>query len=457
MRLSSTGKNPCGTLAGIWDRDRRPYEGSFQTSATQPVVSARAASRLYRDADVRSALAIYLPDTFCAMPKHGPAFVTDGCAMISRSVGQRVESFLSPRAAERTTPMMGTDRSSLSYRTLLILFVLLGTPMAARSDTLEDSARELARKVTAALRTRDGVSIEVRNISSLAPGEVSVVEQTLKGELQDQGAHAPVSSTDVVNVRVTLSESIKGYVWAAEISQGDASQIVLLDVPRSSGNRNVPNAMPMTLHSEKFWEGSQPILDAAITTVSNGDILLLLLTQDALQIRTVGSDVVSSVQIPPAEVVLRDPIGFLTLTESGITVTSVPQICSVDIVGRKLIECHPTEGPVRGREYEKLELVLPGPIQVEKGSQIAAIQSSCRGGQLYIAAGTRDYTEPDTIQLFESSVVNGTIAERRLSDLLHFAGPVLTLQFAEATPRAIVHNLQTGNYEAYRISISCGG
>ncbi len=469
MRLNSTGKNPCGLLAGIRDRDRRPCEGFSKASATQPVVSARAASRCLfsgrapsgartRGADVRSAPSIYHPDTFCAMSWREPAILPHACAMIFRSVDRRVVFFFVPRATGRSTPMTGTNRSHLSYRTILIFFVLLAAPMAARSDTLEDSAKELARRVVAALPTRDGVSIEVRNISSLAPDEVLAVERTLKGELQNQGARAPVNSTEVVNVRITLSESIRSFLWAAEITHGDAPQVVLLAVPRSTEDRVVSSAMPMTLRSEKFWEGSQRVLDATIANASNGDPLLLLLTQDELQIRKVGSDVISIVQIPPGEFRMRDPGGGITQTENGITVASVPRVCSVDLDGRMLIECPKTmEAPSPGRVYENLKLLaMPGPMRVERGSQVTAVQSSCRAGDLYIAAGTGDYTEPDTVQLFESTVVSGIIVERRLSDFLHFVGPVMALQFAGTTPRAIVHNLQTGNYEAYRISISCG-
>src|SRR5258707_10988216 len=165
MKLNSTGKNPCGPLAGIRDRDHRPCEGFSKASATQPVVSARAASRLCRGADVRSAWLIYRPDTFCAMPEHGPAFVPGGCAMISGSVDKGVEFVFVPRMAGRSTPMTGTDRSNLSYRTILIFFVLLGAPMAARSATLDDSAKELAGKIAAAVPIGESTSIVTRNIS----------------------------------------------------------------------------------------------------------------------------------------------------------------------------------------------------------------------------------------------------------------------------------------------------
>jgi hypothetical protein len=39
-RLSYTGQNPCGPLAGNRDRDRRPCEGTSDTSAARPVANA---------------------------------------------------------------------------------------------------------------------------------------------------------------------------------------------------------------------------------------------------------------------------------------------------------------------------------------------------------------------------------------------------------------------------------
>jgi hypothetical protein len=368
---------------------------------------------------------------------------------------QYVKLLDTSQVAWRSTPM-GIDRTNLSCRTILFFFALLVAPKVARSATIEDSARELARSVAAALPTHDRVSIEIRNISSLAADEVLVVEQTLTNELQKQGS-APLDSATVVNVRVTLSENIKNFLWAAEVSRGDAAQVVLLAVPRSSEDRIVSSAMPMTLRSEKFWEGPQRILDAILAKASNGDSLLILLTPGGLQIRAIGSDNVSNIPIPFDPVVMRDPAGSLEQADNGITFKSVPRVCRIDTDARALIECHRTDGPPPGRVFEKIELAMPGPRHVERGSQITAVQSSCRAGEMYLAAGTGDYTESDAIELFESTVVNGIIAEKRLSDFLRVPGPVIALQFGGATPRAIVRNLQTGNYEAYSISITCTG
>src|SRR5258708_16275791 len=113
---------------------------------------------------------------------------------------------------------MGIDRTNLSCRTILFFFALLVMPKVAVSATIEGSARELARKVAAALSAHDRVSIEIRNISSLAADEVLVVEQTLTNELQIQSNRSPLDSANLVHVRVTLSKNIKNFLWAAEVS-----------------------------------------------------------------------------------------------------------------------------------------------------------------------------------------------------------------------------------------------
>ena len=172
--------------------------------------------------------------------------------------------------------MMSADRSKLSRRAVLFLFVLIGVPSVVRSSTLEDSAKDLARKIAAALPAGENVSCEIRNISSLKPGEAARIEQALKAELQERGIRL-TSEEAAITVVVMLSENFKDLVWTGEIHQGDASQVVLIDVERSPENRAPSNGMPVTIRSEKFWEGPEHILDAATMNSSDGGPLLVLL------------------------------------------------------------------------------------------------------------------------------------------------------------------------------------
>ena len=168
-----------------------------------------------------------MPDTDCTRPPWLQALPSDGCAMILSSRGHRAELLFVLRVAWRSTPIMGIDRSRLSLHTILFLFAMLGTPLAARSTTLEDSAKELARKIATELPAREDVSCEIRNSSSLQPDEVFRIEQSFKGELRDRCVRPSVNGGATVNVVVTLSEDIRDYVWTGEIRRGDASQVVL--------------------------------------------------------------------------------------------------------------------------------------------------------------------------------------------------------------------------------------
>jgi hypothetical protein len=56
------------------------------------------------------------------------------------------------------------------------------------------------------------------------------------------------------------------------------------------------------------------------------------------------------------------------------------------------------------------------------------------------------------LQVFQTQP-SGAVA---VSAELDFPGPIMALHVGSDTPRAIVRNLATGNYEAYRLSFSCG-
>jgi hypothetical protein len=92
-----------------------------------------------------------------------------------------------------------------------------------------------------------------------------------------------------------------------------------------------------------------------------------------------------------------------------------------------------------------------GPRPPGKGIELV-ILPVCGGTNQFLASGGRDYTQTDSLQVFQTEL-NGPVA---MSGELDFPGPILALHIAPDAPRAIVRNLATGNYEAYRLDISCG-
>jgi hypothetical protein len=472
-KLSSTGLNPCRPLAGNRDRDRRPCEGSSLASATRPVANAQAASRHSRGAAVRSvgqALACRfrrsaahpktrqaeacptktgdealgreypMPCTDCAKPAWHRALPHKGCAMISRSAGRRSIIILTPLASGHCTPMMGINRSTLSRRTILFLIVLLVAPLAAQSATLEDSARELARKVAAALPARDEVSVEIRNLSSLTHSEISSVQQAFGAELQSLGVHISSNEVATVNVLAAFSENLKGFVWSVEIRQGNFSRSVFLALPKSSENQITPRAKSLTLHAEKFWEGPELILDAAIVGIMDQEKRLVLLVPDGVLIRKFDDASTVTIPLDSSQTKTRSPDGaFLTLYPL-ISVLLEPNACTVILDPPGVKECHPSS-----KSQEVPAIAGHG--------QVAGMRSMCGVGVQTLASGASDYTQADVVQVFES--VSGTFIP--VTEEFAFPGPV-SLHSATTSidnPTAIVRNLHTGSYEAYRMSISC--
>ena len=342
--------------------------------------------------------------------------------------------------------MKGIDRSNLSCRTLLFLFVLLGTPMAARSATLEDSAKELARKIASALPAEESVSVEMRNISSLTLDEVSVVEQALKAELANLKFHLATNGAATVNLRITLSENTKSLLWSAEIIQGAASKAILMEVSRNSEFRIASYRMPVVLRSVIIWEGPKQILDATTASEAGGLTRLVLLLPDGLEIEDTPGSTMSTVKIPSTGTTTRDPRGRLDLDGNIVSAVLPTRVCTVNLDTIELMECHTPVARDLSRDGGQTEVVPRDLLSLGKGTEMLMPQNGCGA---FLATGSGDYTQLDSVQAF--SVKPAGIA---ISNKLDFPGPVLALQGSSGASRAIVRNLRTGNYEAYRLS--CG-
>jgi hypothetical protein len=352
--------------------------------------------------------------------------------------------------------MTCTDRSKFSFCTLLFIFVLAATPMATLGDTLDDSARELARKIAAALPTGENVSCEIRNISSLRSDESQRIEQALTADLQNNGVPTQATGSAKVNIVVTLSENLKNFVWTAEIHRGDTSQVLLTTGPRPHENRAASSAMPITLRSEKFWEGPEQILDAFEEIASNDAGTLFLLEPDGLVTRRMRTDSSFKVEIPSAQVARRDPFGSVQGENACrelefspcVVVTLNAFICTVALGARTVVGCH-GQGPPGARD--PVDPLLFFPRTFPKGRSMFFEMTSLCGVEIQFATRSGDYTQPDSVQAFDWRGPDYIPFSNELS----FPGPVMALHVVGRVPTAIVRNLETGDYEAYHLSISC--
>jgi hypothetical protein len=253
-------------------------------------------------------------------------------------------------------------------------------------------------------------------------------------------------------VVVTLSENFENFVWTGEIRQGNSTQVVLIAAKRSLENHSFSTAMPVTIRTEKFWEGPEHILDAGQVAGIGGQPWLVLLLPDRLQILEPTGRL--EINFPPA--VSRDPVGKLGFgLDSKTIMFSLPlKTCSADLDTRSLIACLPVDGtspaPASSNPLS-IDLAPGGTAPRGKGIELV-IESACGGANQFLATSGCDYTETDSLQVFQME--SGSPVA--VSTELDVRGPILDLHSGPVAPRAVVRNLKTGNYEAYQLSFSCG-
>lgn len=88
------------------------------------------------------------------------------------------------------------------------------------------------------------------------------------------------------------------------------------------------------------------------------------------------------------------------------------------------------------------------------GSDVLVLQSDCGSGWQLLATRPGDWTVSDSVQTYQ--IANGqVIAAGKAVD---FDGPVTALwsPISGKAAYAVVHNLRSGSYEAYRLFVTCG-
>ncbi len=400
-----------------------------------------------------------MPDTHCASVVGRRAAREVAYAMISFNLVPCEGLYFLQFGGQDCEPMICAVRSALARRAIPFLYVLLGAPILAHSASLEDSAKELARKIATALPDQVRVSCEVRNISSLRPYEVARIEQALKTELEARGVRVSPASDGPTSVAVSLSQNWKEFVWTGEIHRPDTTSVVFLAVPRDGEDHFASNAMHVTLRTEKFWEGPERILDAAQVSSASGRSWLLLLlptTLSILDLQTGSTSKVDFANLGVEQSNNRDPWGKLGASPASsiIWFAVSSYTCKVDMEAPSAPECTAKKEPdpsTPGSSPPLMDLAPAGPTSPDKGIELV-IAPVCGGANQFLATSARDYTQTDSLQVFQTEP-GGPIA---MSGELDFPGPILALHAGFDAPRAVVRNLSTGNYEAYRLAVTCG-
>jgi len=331
-------------------------------------------------------------------------------------------------------------------------------PPAQPPMSWSNELRDVANKVAAISPPPARIELEVNNFSSLGPGEAASISDWLRSEFARRGFRVvsapPVDGT----VTITLSEGVDGYLIVAQVRRGPDEQIAMIPVPR--GAQNAARAGEIILDQERIWEQPGVILDFALPQPAPGESPMLVVLEPGRIVTYSYSpqppqwQLSNSVIIPPLRPWLRAPRGYIDLSRglaNGKAMLSGID-CTGDFRSQETVHCAFENQPSPPWAVEEAWTDK----NIASAGDSAGVDLSCNGRAVVLATGGGDWTRPDFIQGYEmrTSQGEGAIAS---GNPLEFAGPVTAIWPTEnrGVARAVVHNLQSGNYEAYIVKATC--
>ena len=395
------------------------------------------------------------------------------------------------------------------FRRLLLPFALLTfsslAVLSARAGLWTSPAAALVQRIVAKAGPGTAVTLTVKNLSSLSDSDVNAVRTQLVSELNASGVRVVAPEQSMADLRITLSENSEAYVWVAEIRQGSSIDTVFTAVTRTDSAQTGP-ANAVGLERKLLWTQDEPILDLVLdgTEAIPGAIVLTPTSvayyriQNSTWQQTDAAPVTHSRPLPrdargmiigagnnPFEVVLPGlkctisgnnpyrsactqtddpwPIyggqsvlaaffsparNFFTgaISRGGESAT-VPPFYSAAMFGNDEWLFAGTDGKVT---YSNFVNTLPTAI-ANWGSEITWIKGKCSPDTVVVAARNGDYTQPDAVQGFQIVAHDAVAATAPVE----FAGPIVALRNSGEVAIAVSHNLKTGKYEAYSLTLAC--
>lgn len=340
---------------------------------------------------------------------------------------------------QKSFPAQARNISNLCL--IVGLFLLFPLP-ALSADSTPDAAHELALRVCTSPH-KVPVSLHWQEPPE-SPGYWSDLNRKV---FLDQITACGISlseNSDAAVLRVSAQVTASRILLVADSADpSNARQIHMIEIPRASLLNTNPAAPGPRLRSELIWQQSESIDSAMEWQDQSSQQRFLFLLSDGRLVRigfeNAAGKVLDSINLP-VQRHSRLGDGHFTYINSGnppnIRLTS-GKICAFDPTARVTsFTCVPTNS----------------------NEQPPQISSNCDETHRYLAAGSRDYSQPDRIILRSiASDSSRPVPQASESDAVQMPGPVLALASAENAKAAfaVVKNLSTGNHEVYRITALC--
>jgi hypothetical protein len=382
--------------------------------------------------------------------------------------------------------------------TILFSFFLLAPLGYCRSEMPVEGVRSLARKSAGVLRG-GSVRLESHNISTLKDAEFAALVAAFQDELKQRGILVSQSETGT-KIALTISGSLTSFVAVSKIDRGGSEEVFLEQLGRAIDAAPTDDVSTLSVHEEFLFAQDLPMADVLVGDDNKSALVVLGLREINTYAWKDGRwDLAKPSEAVHQVASQKELRGFLYFDEAGGTAYFPGEMCVQSSASGAGLNCQSYRGPMRVRgvsldllskmkmaawysvaEVEgdgRTRLVATGrdgatrlydggvdPVVLSRewGSELAVVHSGCGTGTQILVTSKGDWTNPDSVRVIQ--IQNG--AAREVSSPMEFPGPIIALHtaatgtaesgLANKSAVAIVRNLQTGRYEAYRLTISCG-
>jgi hypothetical protein len=336
----------------------------------------------------------------------------------------------------------------LPPRTLLLFGLLAGVSMAQPeppTSSPPDAVHSLAVEIASQKGLKTPLRVEWQNKSSLSDTQSRELQETFVTQLA--AVRGLLGEGDAAStLRVNLHDTPSYNVVAAEVPTSSGMEIRLLRISRTS---IVARASAIDLpyaRKQLLWAQREPILDAVEWRApeNTGEALLLVLGVEnivAYREAQPAAEVASATLL--GSLTMRDPQGRIELSNSAGNSFSVQvpgRSCVATVADKMTASC-----ASNGRSSVKDD------PQAAAADDSVAVALPCDGSRWTLASDAGDKSSPDHLLLSDANADRSTA-----TSLFEFGGPVISLAAGNAgTAVLVTFNLSSGEYEVYRITLSC--
>ena len=394
---------------------------------------------------------------------------------------------------------------------LLLIFACISDVFLLGADW-NASEQQLAQKIAAA--TGPGaMALDMVNRSSLSNKDVGDINSGLRAQLNALGVQFVKPAQAASSVQVSLSEDLHNYVWVAEIRQGSGERsVAIVSTPRLEPKMYVHQTAPLTIRKIPLWSQEQRILDLVSLDVNGIPLHLIVLSPEQLTVYRFQDSRWQQDQALPISHTHpwpRDLRGRLVLSKEHMFEVYLPSVfCQSTATAPLSLSCRESDDPwplgtgnvslssffsptrnfftgvlVPGISNQKVapRFYAAAPMPREKytlwlftgvdgqvhlldgitdqvarlgwGSNIASVKTTCGAGWQMLAVRSGDFGS-DSLRTFEFPDRDPV----PVSQAVDFDGSISALwpEPGGSTAIAVSQNSETGKYEAFRLSITCG-